>query len=771
MYLDEGSHSTLVAQCQKLVSISANLTQWDANTYASFLRICTEYTLAEMRRHWLLYIAMSSLPHERLAAIRAAFIRKFSPQSDVISIDLGPARSAGPLMNTAIANCASDTYKTTGVTFVDPAEISSVTLLNPTFVYSLGGEGCSVHIGTNPITSYHTAALYGNAKSVVTGTDRIKEAKKQFDQWCSAFWASISFPKEKSPIIRMFLGEATSVSTVFQSFNKTGAVTSQTPVAPWNMQLIHLIEAEYKSRGAPTYFNVIDTSNLDDHLGLLNVLVTAAPLLSKSIHQAVLYTECLQLAHDRDASKAFTDRMFTDITVMSLSIGLCPVDYLSGFSARANAHEVLLNRTFDGALDQYHQPITWKTPISGDALAFEAGGASPPVFDPVQMGALFYDFYRLLFEQEGIDQYLKLNQENTAKAMSRANLTHYTRGTFVLLLKLIKKHLSVSDNLWEQVMDRFFSITSENISMPFDADHYSDFSGQLHRYRLARSPPFQFPKTSIFAQWKNVPSTVRVILTVPRHALHLLEKSVELMGTPLLQCDVWIDSQHHIFSEIQAGFGRTVQIGSDITRVSFEQDVAGWHGVSPLSVSFLLPTNLLTDQHLMEGVTVGFSIMCTPGARALEMMHGLNLHIFSAKLTDRSSVIVLPQSDCNPPVAPAVAPAPNCERRLLTQIGESEPASVELDEQCEQVTNLKIKFTVIDAKVIPRFQDGGTPKVIQISPCVMRVSIGRNAQDLLYPFPIMGRQHKIRVARKSLYIEVRLLKSASEFLWSYADVM
>lgn len=770
MYLDEESHSVLVSQCQKLVAVSENLVQWDANPYASFLRMCTEYTLAEMRRHWVLYIVMHSLPPARLTAIRTAFKQKFKPidKSDIISIDLGSARSAGPLLSSAIATCYSlsaNSYKATGVTFLDPTEISAATLLNPTFVYSLGGEGCSVHIGTNPITSYHTAALYGNAKSV-TVTDCIKEAQRQFNQWCSAFQTSISLPKKKSPIIRMFVGEATAVSTVLQTFN-TGAVTSQTPVAPWNMQLIHLVEAEYRSEGAPTTFNVIDTSNLDDHLGLLNVLITAAPLLSKSSHQAVLYTEALQLAHDRDATKALIDRIFVDITVMGLLIGLCPVDFLSGFAARSNAHEVILNRALDGKSDQYHQPVTWKTPISGDSLAvLEVGGASPATFDPVQMGTLFYDIYCLLFEQDRIDRYLELNQENLTKAMSRSNLTHYTRGTFVLLLKLIRNRLSVPDDHWEKVMDRFFSIQSENISMPFDADHFADVSGQLHRHGLAhaRSPPLQLPKTGIFAQWNNIPSTVRVILTIPRHALDGLEKVVKLMGTPLLQCDVWIGSQHHIFSQIEAAFGRAVRIASDSSRVSFEQDDAGWHGTSPLSVSFLLQTYLLTNEHLMENARVGFSVMRTPGAQALEKMAGLDLHIFSTKLTDRSSVIVLPQtflSGSSPPLAPVPAPASAPRRSgLLRQIGECEPASVELDEQCELVTNLTIKFTVTDAKVIRRFQGGYTPEVMQISPCVMRVSIDRSAQDLLYPFPIMGRpgQYKIRVARKSLYIEVRQLK-------------
>jgi hypothetical protein len=62
---------------------------------------------------------------------------------------------------------------------------------------------------------------------------------------------------------------------------------------------------DYGTAGkAPLLFNVIDTSNLTDYVGAINLLVATAPLLQRS-PSATLYTESLvKQAKDH---KAFID--------------------------------------------------------------------------------------------------------------------------------------------------------------------------------------------------------------------------------------------------------------------------------------------------------------------------------------------------------------------------------------------------------------------------------------------------------------------------------
>jgi hypothetical protein len=75
----------------------------------------------------------------------------------------------------------------------------------------------------------------------------------------------------------------------------TGTLKLGAPVSQWHTQLIQLNRDDYVSGHAAT-FNVIDTSNLNDHIGLLNVLVASVPLLSAFTPSSVLYTAIVQRA-------------------------------------------------------------------------------------------------------------------------------------------------------------------------------------------------------------------------------------------------------------------------------------------------------------------------------------------------------------------------------------------------------------------------------------------------------------------------------------------
>ena len=59
--------------------------------------------------------------------------------------------------------------------------------MNPTFAYSLAGEGCAVHYGTDPLTPFHFSALFGNSRGTPTATDMVKFAKEKFSDWCATF--------------------------------------------------------------------------------------------------------------------------------------------------------------------------------------------------------------------------------------------------------------------------------------------------------------------------------------------------------------------------------------------------------------------------------------------------------------------------------------------------------------------------------------------------------------------------------------------------------
>ena len=135
--------------------------------------------------------------------------------------------------------------------------------------------------------------------------------------------------------------------------------------APWSVTELVLDGGDYSKGGessAPLSFNVIDTSNLTDYVGLLNLLIVAAPLLFNH-PSSTLYTEMI-LASGEDATKRFMDLVCADISAISLLLGLVPTEYAAGFTTHSNAHEIITYRSHTHT-SQFHERISWKTAPMG----------------------------------------------------------------------------------------------------------------------------------------------------------------------------------------------------------------------------------------------------------------------------------------------------------------------------------------------------------------------------------------------------------------------
>lgn len=175
-------------------------------------------------------------------------------------------------------------YWTTGTTSTDPRQIECAKTPNPTMAYSLAGEGCNVHYGTDPMIPFHLALVFGNANGEISGDDVVKAAKAQFSAWCTAFKNSISPNNMPSPVIRFIIGEASAVCRALRIFTETGSVAPRIPVAQWKTQLIILSKDDVLL--SPTgimAFNVVETSNLVDWMGELILSTVWVSTLLKTV--------------------------------------------------------------------------------------------------------------------------------------------------------------------------------------------------------------------------------------------------------------------------------------------------------------------------------------------------------------------------------------------------------------------------------------------------------------------------------------------------------
>ena len=167
-FLDEKSHSFLITQCRTLIEVSGSIATWNDSKYSKFIRMCNVNTLLELRRHWELYVQAGQLSSARKKQLKEMVLSsiKTTKSTRHKGSDLYPCRSAGPyfLQSAEPASKVFHHFWKTGITSLSPQHISAATLVNPSFVYSLTGEGFALHYGTTPISPFHLAPAFLNSK-------------------------------------------------------------------------------------------------------------------------------------------------------------------------------------------------------------------------------------------------------------------------------------------------------------------------------------------------------------------------------------------------------------------------------------------------------------------------------------------------------------------------------------------------------------------------------------------------------------------------------
>ncbi|KAG8739258.1 hypothetical protein FRC11_000805 [Ceratobasidium sp. 423] len=99
-----------------------------------------------------------------------------------------------------------------------------------------------------------------------------------------------------------------------------------------------------------------------------------------------------------------------------------------------------------------------------------------------------------------------------------------------------------------------------------------------------------------------------------------------------------------------------------------------------------------------------------------------------------------PPSDYNPPV-PKIASDHTCEATI------TKPSSFFVD-------TLTVRFKVEMSEEQGELLAGAKVSTKQISPCTMQLQVGNHVHLITYPYPVDGTLNKLRIARKSQYVEV-----------------
>lgn len=743
--LEPESLALLIEQCRKLVMLAKDLESWNAGPYARFLTVCDKSTLAQLHRIWSLYVATADYTPDHHKRFKKIFLDGMKEVNDRFAdgFVLTSSRSAGPLLPVAVQVVAEQFRKfwLTGITDDGLHSTKQATFVNPTFAHSVSREKFAVHYGADPVAGFHLAELFATSRDetpLLLMQNLVQAARSQFSQWCTSVIKLLRITSTSSKlVVRMFAGDALMLCQAFSHLNSYENTATPILSSPWKASRIEFEENQYgesASTPAPTMFNVIDTSNISDHVGLLNLLVVTVPILSKS-PSATLYTEAL-LSYGDAPSTVILERLCGDMQTMSLLLGIIPSAFLSRFTTRSNVHETLL-QVFNPSGMQYHEQVAWKA-IDSD---------HPISFAPDQLGRLLFGVYLKMFSDENMARQLQNISLSATRAFLEPTLVHYTRRSFVQLLSHIKSRVQTD---WTLVMEKFDDEVTQDTSLVLGSNFYQEMCCHFHLLDVITFTSMEQSyirnlriktKSVIFKDWESVPAVVTVVLVIPRSKIAAVESELSRAGTPLLQCEIRNASMWNIFAHISAAYGRFETTGTgQMKTATIVEEKEGKSTSSPLIVFFSAPSSSLL---LSYNATVGFRTRPSPRSFTPSLLEA----IFSAPLEDPRHVHILAEPPF-PPVSRSTA------KGLCKQVCR-ETLSVQMNESLTEIRSFVIRVDITDPAIQASLAAGSSVKIESAPTYGASLCIDKYKEKIYFPLPVDVANTKLRIARKSMYIEVR----------------
>ncbi|KAL1694464.1 hypothetical protein GGG16DRAFT_100478 [Schizophyllum commune] len=770
--VSESTSTLLHRHCVKLLAASETAVKWIDSPYSQFIQPRTKHTLFGMRQFWSKYAqaaAATAAQRQRMQATVAETLARNYPDAGGVASSM---RSAGVFWPVMLAHGLSvglySHYWKHGV--VAGTAIADNNLINPTFYFTSSGSGFRLHDNSDPVLGFHLAGICGTVENPagITMDDTGAYAKREFGDWCNAFRQRLRASGHARFVMRPFAGDATSFCRALNG------EANQT-VSSWDGRSIALDDIAYRAdSAAPPTFNVIDTSNVVDHIGLYNVLTVAIPLLRQT-PSSVLYTDYM---HAGLTKPALLESVGVDLTTLCLLLGLSPVSLTSRFATKAPPSFAL--PVFDGPNKQFQQAVAWKYSSSGDRAALRSDGTFPwqPVaVDPEPLCNFLFKVYYKMFAVED----RSYTEPLSPAALADAYRIREIRASYAAFRRLVKNRITTD---WIRAMQLLFEkIGDDRFLFPGFA-YYHDLCTQVHLLgvysRGYLTPPSSYPIApvpDILADWRTTPLVVYVVWSVPYRIFKAIKELPMVdLGSPMLQCEFFVANLYQdTFTNLQLTIGElTVHGRSDDAIAIIDRDKDDSLGQASVVVSVAAPAQFLQDIdprftsiHLTVRDTP-FTILC------LDPLLGSELLLFSTPLLGGTAFVVK-----NPPrvigsdideQAPTsrspvrvTTPTPNAPTPERPTDAFKHPPKLVFTADSEAASHISIRVDILSSTGPALLSQRDTRVCVQQhSPCTAMLSIGDNGQFediVVFPYPAdVSSNPTMRVARKSGYIEVGYLK-------------
>ena len=485
---------------------------------------------------------------------------------------------------------------------------------------------------------------------------------------------------------------------------------------------------------APLAFNVIDTNDLIDSDGLLNVLVAVIPILEET-PASVVYTDTTY--SPKTESSLLSDLLAADVRVMSTLLGVAPLAYLTGCATRGYQQDVPSPVT---SSTRFYNRIAWKFSSGGD----EAGKLQSKLqCDPEELAELLSCLYYKMFPDESPAH----NTHGPERTDTRLAPRLYTKRGFAAFLAFLKSRVCAD---WKKVCH---SLVSRIQLSPMGEYGIQEVWIELYLMGVFdRLVPRSQPEDTKYNALRTDSQFTCIVVSIPHsewrtfHNQHLvlLEKSHSpLHVAALLLLDVG-SHQHSKFASTVSIFG-TLKIQSEGHNGVLEPDQQGWEGSSDLHVFALVPTEMLnsiTPEKLM--VTVRFIVgHLSPSS---DLVVTKDFDVFKGPLLANNVHLLKSYPGTN---APSPKPIENPSQFAASndKLQVTYPR-LSISEMCFYV---QLKF--FKAKVKPLVKRGEKLFTKKITPCTFTMQYGSFEYCLSLPFPVLGErcsyQHFLRTRHDS----------------------
>ena len=771
LYLDNESMKLLNDQATKLYEMATTMQSWANGKYGQQLRFCDEGTLSKVRNIWHTYRVggfkgkerEQHVQRSRTAMQRAMSSREYHMGSS--SFSLNGVRAAAPAGICAIEDAPklARYYWEHGSTEKDSLYLQKPENVNPTFVT----DRSTLHYCTDPLLGFHLATAYAplTKESPLhsrekTGFKLVEAARQQFRAWIASFR---QYPCQRLTI-RFSASDAIAFSYALQQRRLT--VTSSPSGFyrdSYHSNPLVLDSEDYlASGGAPTSFTVIDTSNLIDHIGALNLLVASSPLLENT-YMSSLYTQ--SMVKSQETETAYIDSLLCGhFPTISTLLGLMPVEYWTNISSTSIMDDLMLDSGFGSTGKQMHIRLTWKQPFSRQTSHSPVSGRLH--FDDVGLARMLHEVYLSMFRNEDVHKMLTGMNEHT---VTNNSLLRYNRRSFALFLRFVRNRAICN---WSKVMHRLLAFIENDSTLLMNLNYIQELYLCLHLYDLHSvgtfAPSFARTSTSLGAAglkgWKNIPPVLCVTIEVPRESLGVITRMKPTeMGSPILHCVVQSSPSspsgtwQNIFSAIQLSFGTISTSGErfrDTFRVQIKEDRLRWNGSSPLLATFMAPSWMLLLEP--ETATIAFGIQSTPFSTSVFMKSlGLSLNLYTTKLGNKRNVFF---TKLSPNMAEPTTLCALSDGNYNNSVAPNEAAQTLITATANpntgRIESLVGRLEDLSEDMKKELQRGCKVKTVQISPFRFTETLGSKPITLDFPAPVEALKHKTRIARKSFYIEV-----------------